>query len=145
MWAESGSKMCSIAGALDAYANRSRQARSSSFPSQPWVAGSPLVPAFRQEDAVDAPELPDASILGLSWHPFWIPYCCSSNAGEVKSTAPRVAGPPIERVPRDALGKALVHLAFWKLRPHEFSIEWMQKQEADWRHKVTLSRGQLSL
>lgn len=63
----------------------------------------------------------------------------------MKSTAARVAGPSIERVPRDALGKALVHLAFWKLRPHEFSIEWMQKQEADWRHQVTLSRGQLSL
>lgn len=66
MWAESGSKMCSIAGALDAYANRSRQARSSSFPSQPWVAGSPLVPAFRQEDAVDAPELPDATKLNIA-------------------------------------------------------------------------------
>eukprot|EP00435_Cladocopium_sp_Y103_P052549 s522_g16.t1 len=132
---------------LDRAYARSRQARSvtrsSSFPSQPWVAGSPLVPAFRQENAVDAPELPDASILGLSWHPFWIPCCCSSNAGEMKSTAARVAGPSIERVPRDALGKALVHLAFWKLRPHEFSIEWMQKQEADWRHQVTLSRGQL--
>ena len=65
--------------------------------------------------------------------------CCCANDVEVKSTVARV-GPPIERAPHDALGKALVHLAFWKLSPHHFSSEWMLEQEADWRHEVILSR-----
>lgn len=64
-----------------------------------------------------------------------MPCCFADNVEEVNSAAAtRVVGPTIERVPH-SLGKDLVHLAFWKLRPQEFST-WMLEQESAWHHEV---------
>jgi len=68
--------------------------------------------------------------------------CCKNDVDQDKhSRALRVSELGIRSGPDDALGKALVHLAFWKLGPDEFSAEWIKKQEAEWHRKVSLGRG----
>ena len=74
-----------------------------------------------------------------AWRPFWMFCCCKNDVDQDKhSRALRVSELGIRSGPDDALGKALVHLAFWKLGPDEFSAEWIKKQEAEWHRKVEL-------
>lgn len=155
LWAESGSKMCFIsagppfpeahgAGGAEDYMNErhSRLTDLAESMSPSWVARSELLPSFQGQDESEGPGVQNASVLGVSWRPFWMFCCCKNDVDQDKhSTAARVSGLGIRSGPDYALGKALAHLAFWKLGPDEFSVEWIKKQEAEWHRKVSLGRG----
>lgn len=150
LWAESGNKMCFMsagppcpeahgAGGAEDYMSE-RHSRltdlAESMSPSSWVAGSELLQSLQKQDESEEPGVQNA------WRPFWMFCCCKNDVDQDKhSRALRVSELGIRSGPDDALGKALVHLAFWKLGPDEFSAEWIKKQEAEWHRKVSLGRG----